>query len=428
MPWHKACWLVFMDIPRPENKRRRQIRRFAIIGSICIGLALLTFGLSRLEPAAPTVPRASVWVDTVREGEMLRQVRGPGTLAPREIRWVAAQTDGRVERILVRPGAVVEPESLLVELSNPDLLQQTEEARYALEAAEAEFIETELRLRSQQLDQRAALAVARAEFESARLQAEAEETLAKQGIVPAVQHQRSVLLSEQLRIRVEIETDRLEQFSASMQAQMASQRARLEQVRNQLQRREEQVESLKVRAGIGGVLQQVSVEEGQRVTLGANIARVAQPDDLQAELRVPETQARDVQIGQRVTIDTRNGLVEGIVARVDPAVQAGTVQVDVELIGELPRGARPDLSVDGTIELERLERVVHVGRPAYGQPNSTVGLFKLAEGGRTAVRVPVEIGRTSVNAVEILQGLAPGDQVILSDASSWDGHERIRLE
>lgn len=417
-----------MDIPRPDNKRQRQLRRIALGAAVALGAGLLTVGLARLEPAAPSVTRASVWVDTVREGEMLRQVRGPGVLAPREIRWVAAQTDGRVERILVRPGAVVEPDTLLVELSNPDLLQQTDEARYALEAAEAEFTETELRLRSQQLDQRAALAVARAEFESARLQAEAEETLTRQGIVPAIQHQRSVLLTEQLRIRVEIETDRLEQFSASMQAQVASQRARVEQARNQLQRRMEQVESLQVRAGIGGVLQQVPVEEGQRVSLGANIARVARPDDLQAELRIPETQARDVQIGQRVAVDTRNGIVDGIVVRVDPAVQAGTVQVDVELVGELPRGARPDLSVDGTIELERLERVVFTGRPAYGQPNSTVGLFKLTEGGRSAVRVPVEIGRSSVNAVEILQGLEPGDQVILSDTSSWDGHDRIRLE
>jgi HlyD family secretion protein len=417
-----------MDIPRPENKRRKQIRRVVIGGGIVVLLGGVTLGLSRLEPAAPSVTRASVWVDTVREGEMLRQVRGPGTLVPREIRWVAAQTDGRVERILVRPGAVVEPDTILVELSNPDLMQQTEEARYALEAAEAEFTETELRLRSQQLDQRASQAVARAEYESARLQAEAEKILAAEGIVSTLQHRRSELLAEQLHIRLEIETDRFEQFSSSMQAQIASQRARLEQVRNQLQRRQEQVASLQVRAGIGGVLQQVPVEEGQRVTLGANIARVARPDELQAELRIAETQARDVQIGQRVAVDTRNGIVEGRVVRVDPAVQAGTVQVDVELTGELPRGARPDLSVDGTIELERLEHVVFTGRPAYGQPNSTVGLFRLTEGGRGAVRVPVELGRSSVNAIEIVQGLQPGDQVILSDTSSWDNYDRIRLD
>lgn len=417
-----------MDIPRPEIKRRRQLRQLAIGGGIVLLVIAASIALARLEPAAPSVARASVWVDTVREGEMLRQVRGPGTLVPREIRWIAAQTDGRVERILVRPGAEVEPDTVLVELSNPDLVQQTEEARYALEAAEAEFIETELRLRSQQLDQRAALAVARVEYESARLQAEAEKDLVEDGIVPVVQYKRSVLLAEQLDIRLEIETDRFEQFSSSMKAQVAAQRARLEQVRNQYQRRQDQVASLHVRAGIAGVLQQVPVEEGQRIALGVNIARVARPDDLQAELRIAETQARDVQIGQRVAVDTRNGIVEGQVVRVDPAVQAGTVQVDVELLGELPRGARPDLSVDGTIELERLENVVFTGRPAYGQPNSTVGLFKLVEGGKSAVRVPVELGRSSVNAIEIVQGVLPGDQVILSDTSSWDSHDRIRLD
>lgn len=417
-----------MDIPRPEIKRRRQLRQLAIGGGVVLLVIAASIALARLEPAAPSVARASVWVDTVREGEMLRQVRGPGTLVPREIRWIAAQTDGRVERILVRPGAEVEPDTVLVELSNPDLVQQTEEARYALEAAEAEFIETELRLRSQQLDQRAALAVARVEYESARLQAEAEKDLVADGIVPVVQYKRSVLLAEQLNIRLEIETDRFEQFSSSMKAQVAAQRARLEQVRNQYQRRQDQVASLQVRAGIAGVLQQVPVEEGQRIALGVNIARVARPDDLQAELRIAETQARDVQIGQRVAVDTRNGIVEGQVVRVDPAVQAGTVQVDVELLGELPRGARPDLSVDGTIELERLENVVFTGRPAYGQPNSTVGLFKLVEGGKSAVRVPVELGRSSVNAIEIVQGVLPGDQVILSDTSSWDSHDRIRLD
>jgi HlyD family secretion protein len=416
-----------MDIPRPENRRRKQIRRFTIGGGILLVVAVATLALARLEPAAPSVARASIWVDAVREGEMLRQVRGPGTLVPREIRWIAAQTDGRVERILVRPGAVVDPDTVLVELSNPDLVQQAEEARYALEAAEAEFIETELRLSSQQLDQRASLSVAHVEYESARLQAEAEKVLAEQGIVPGIQYRRSQLLADQFQIRLQIETERVEQFASSVKAQVASQRARLEQTRNQYQRRQEQLASLQVRAGISGVLQQVPVEEGQRVTLGANIARVARPDDLQAELRIAESQARDVQIGQRVAVDTRNGIVEGVVVRVDPAVQSGTVQVDVELVGALPRGARPDLSVDGTIELERLEHVMHTGRPAYGQPNSTVGLFKLIDGGRSAIRVPVQLGRSSVNAVEILQGLQPGDEVILSDTSTWDSHDRIRL-
>jgi HlyD family secretion protein len=416
-----------MDIPRPENKRRKRQRQLILGGVAAALLILASLGLARLEPAAPTVARASVWVDTVREGEMLRQVRGPGTLVPREIRWIAAQTDGRVERILVRPGAIVDPDTIIVELSNPDLVQQAEEASFALEAAEAELVEAELRLRSQQLDQRAALAVAHAEYEGARLQAEAEQSLAAQGIVPGIQYRRTELFAEQLKIRMEIEEERLNQFSASMTAQIASQRARLEQVRNRYQRRVDQIESLQVRAGLAGVLQQVPVEEGQRVTLGANIARVARPGDLKAELRVAETQARDVQIGQRAAIDTRNGIVEGRVTRIDPAVQAGTVQVDVDLTGALPRGARPDLSVDGTIELERLPQVVFTGRPAYGQPNSTVSLFKLIDGGRAAVRVPVQLGRSSVNAIEIVQGLEPGDQVILSDTAAWDDHDRIRL-
>jgi HlyD family secretion protein len=416
-----------MDIPRPENKRRKRIRQLiAGVGALAL-IALATVGLARLEPAAPSVARASVWVDTVREGEMLRQVRGPGTLVPREIRWIAAQTDGRVERIVVRPGAVVDPDTVLLELSNPDLMQQTEEARYALEAAKADFTETELNLRSQQLDQRASHAMARAEYESARLQAEAEKLLAEEGIVSTLQYRRSELLAEQLKVRLEIETDRLEQFAVSVEARLAAQSARLEQVRNAYQRRLEQVDSLNVKAGIGGVLQQVPVEEGQRVTLGANIARVARPEELMAELRIAETQARDVQIGQRVDVDTRNGIVEGRVVRIDPAVQAGTVRVDVDLVGALPRGARPDLSVDGTIELERLEHVVYTGRPAYGQPNSTVSLFKLSEDGRSAVRIPVQLGRSSVNAIEILQGLVPGEQVILSDTSTWDSHDRIRL-
>lgn len=416
-----------MDIPRPENKRKKRIRQFSIGGGVVALLILATVGLARLEPAAPTVPRASVWVDTVREGEMLRQVRGPGTLVPREIRWVASQTDGRIERIVVRPGAVVEPDTVIIEMSNADLMQRAEEARFALEAAEADYTEAELRLRGQQLDQRAALAVANAEYEGARLQAEAEKQLADENIIPAIQFRRSELLAEQLKIRLEIEHDRLDQFSASMQAQLASQGARLEQVRNAYVRQQELVESMNVRAGIGGVLQQVPVEVGQRVSLGTNLARVARPDELMAELRIAETQARDVMIDQRVDVDTRNGIVEGRVVRIDPAVQAGTVQVDVELIGELPRGARPDLSVDGTIEIERLPQVVFTGRPAYGQPNSTVTLFKLTPDGGAAVRVPVELGRSSVNAIEIVQGLAPGDQVILSDTSAWDDHDRIRL-
>jgi HlyD family secretion protein len=416
-----------MDIPRPEAKRKKRIRQAAFGGGAAVILVLVTIFVAQLEPAAPTVDSDTVWTDKVREGEMLRQTRGPGTLVPREIRWIAAQTDGRVDRVVVRPGAAVEPDTVLVEMSNPDLMQQTEEARFALEAARAEFTDTELRLKNQELDQRAALGAARADYESARLQAEAENDLADEGIVSAIDARRSELLAEQLKLRLEIEEERLTQFSKTLDAQLALQRARLEQVRNAYERRVEQVESLQVRAGLAGVLQRVEVEEGQRVALGANIARVARPDELMAELQVPETQARDVQIGQRVDVDTRTGIVEGRVIRIDPAAQAGTVQVDVELIGELPRGARPDMSVDGTIELERLPHVVFVGRPTYAQANSTISVFKVIEGGSHAVRVPVETGAMSVNSVEIVQGLVPGDEIILSDTSAWEDNDRIRL-
>ncbi len=417
-----------MDIPRPDRKRKKRIRQALFTGVGVVLLAALTVGVSRLEPAAPRVDGASLWFGDVKRGEMLRQVRGPGVLAPREIRWIAAQTDGRVERILVRPGTAVEPDTVLVELSNPDLLRQAEEARYQLEAAKAELAEMELRLKSQELDQRSQLAVAQTEYESARLQAEANKQLVDEGVVSSIEYQRSELLARQQKIRMDIERERLEQFAASMAAQLAAQRARFDQVKNAYERRLELVDSLQVRAGIAGVLQEVQVEEGQRIALGTNIARVARPDDLQAELQIPETQARDVQIGQLVHVDTRNGVVDGRVIRIDPAARNGTVQVDVELLGELPRGARPQLSVDGTIEIERLEDVVYTGRPVYGQPNSTISLFKLVEDGRYAVRVPVEIGRTSVNQVEVVQGLVPGDRVVLSDTSAYDGYDRIRID
>jgi len=417
-----------MDIPRPDRKRKKRIRQALFTGVGVVLLAALTVGVSRLEPAAPRVDGASLWFGDVKRGEMLRQVRGPGVLAPREIRWIAAQTDGRVERILVRPGTAVEPDTVLVELSNPDLLRQAEEARYQLEAAKAELAEMELRLKSQELDQRSQLAVAQTEYESARLQAEANKQLVDEGVVSSIEYQRSELLARQQKIRMDIERERLEQFAASMAAQLAVQRARFDQVKNAYERRLELVDSLQVRAGIAGVLQEVQVEEGQRIALGTNIARVARPDDLQAELQIPETQARDVQIGQLVHVDTRNGVVDGRVIRIDPAARNGTVQVDVELLGELPRGARPQLSVDGTIEIERLEDVVYTGRPVYGQPNSTISLFKLVEDGRYAVRVPVEIGRTSVNQVEVVQGLVPGDRVVLSDTSAYDGYDRIRID
>jgi HlyD family secretion protein len=282
-----------------------------------------------------------------------------------------------------------------------------------------------LTLKRQQLDQRAALATARTDYEAQRLEAEANK--AAGDVIPALTAQRSELLAEQKKVRFEIETERFAQFADTMKAQIQAREAKVAQARNTYERKQQQVEWLKVRAGVAGVLQQMLVEDGQTLALGQNIARVARPDDLRAEINIPETQARDVRMGQTVSVDTRNGVVAGHVVRIDPAVQQGTVQVDVDFSGPLPDGARPDLSVDGTIEIERLPRVLFTGRPAYGQPNSTVGLFKLVEDGRYAVRVPVEIGRTSVNAVEIIKGLGAGDQVILSDTSAWDDNDRIRL-
>jgi len=417
-----------MDIARPERRRRKRVRQIAIgIAGVAV-LGTVAAALTRLEPAVPSVPSSSVWIQRVQQGEMLRQVSGTGTLEPREIRWVPAQTAGRVEQIDVQPGAVVKPDTVLVEMSNPDLMQQTEAARYALKAEEATLAALKPKLVSQQLDERAALASANADYQSARLEAEADRPLVKDGIVSALDYKRAEISAQQLKTRLQIEKQRVVQFAAAMKAQIAAQQAQVEQARNTYQRRVAQVASLHVRAGLAGVLQQVQVEVGQRVELGANIARVARPDDLKAELHVAETQARDVQIGQQVTVDTHNGTVAGVVSRIDPAVQGGTVEVDVRVTGKLPEGARPDLSVDGTIQIERLEHVVYTGRPAYGQPNSTISLFKVVDGGRYAVKVPVKLGRTSVNTVEILQGLKPGDKVILSDTSAWDDDDRIRLD
>jgi HlyD family secretion protein len=413
-----------MDIPRPENKKRKRMRQLAIGGGTAVALAIVTVALARLEPAAPSVDRDTLYTGRVDQGEILIQVRGPGTLVPRDLLWIAAQTAGRVERVIVRPGAIVEPDTVLAELTNPDLMRQAEEARYGLEAAKAEFAEFELTLRSKQLDQEAAVAQARAQYEAQRLQAEAERA---SGVMAELQVRKSELTAESLKASYDIQIERLNQLGATVDAQIAAQRARLAQTQNSYDRVLDQVEALQVRAGLAGVVQVVMIEGGQQVQPGANIARVARPDELRAELRVPETQARNVVVGQLVAVDTRNGIADGKVSRVDPAVREGTVQVDVEITGKLPAGARPDQSVDGTIEIERLPNVIYTGRPAYGQPNSTITLFKLVDGGTYAVRVPVKLGKTSVNQVEILEGLVPGDEVILSDTSAWDDVDRIRL-
>lgn len=416
-----------MDIPRPSQARQRRLRRLAYGGAAAVALLLITLGLSRLKPAAPSVERATVWIDSVKRGSMLRQVRGLGTLVPEEVRWIPATAEGRVERIVVLPGTPVKPDTLLLELSNPEMELQALEAESQARAAEAQYTELKVRLESQKLDQQASAAKVQSDYHQARLRADADAELSRNGLIADITLKQSVLTATELENRNEIEKHRLEISDEAVQAQLAVQHAQVEQARALARLRRSQVQALKVRAGLSGVLQQLPLEVGQRVALGTTLAKVAQPDHLKAVVRIAETQAKDVQIGQRATVDTRNGVIEAHVARVDPAAQNGTVTVDLALDGTLPKGARPDLSVDGTVELERLENVLYVGRPAQGQAEGTVGLFRLGPGGTEATRLKVQLGRASVNTVEIVSGLKEGDQVILSDTSAWDAFDRLRL-
>lgn len=417
-----------MDIPRSKSdlpNRRMRAVVFTLLGSSA--LALVGIGIANLKPAAPSVERAGVWVDTVRRGSMLRQVRGLGTLLPEQIRWIPATTEGRVEKILLRPGAVVTPSTVLLELSNPELEQSALDARLQLRAAEAEYANLKVQLASGLLTQRSTIASVQSEYRQAQLQGEANAELAKQGLIPTLTVKLSKVKTEELANRYRLEQERLGNTTGAIATQLAVQQSKVDQMRELTKLRMSLVESLRVRAGTAGVLQQLPPEIGQRVTPGTNLARVADPRRLKAELKIAETQAKDIQLGQPASIDTHNGLVRGVVSRIDPAVQNGTVTVEVRLTGALPRGARPDLSVDGTIELERLTGVLYVGRPASGQDRSTISLFKLGPDGTEAVRVPVKLGRSSVSTVEILSGLAAGDRAILSDMSIQEGIDRIRL-
>ena len=417
-----------MDIPRqPAKKRKRNFKRVGLVLLVIIGVALVTFGVSRLKPAAPSVDRATVWVDTVKRGPMLRQVRGPGTLVPEEVRVVAAATEGRVERILVQPGTEVTAGTVLLELVNPTIAQESVDAEYAQRAGEADYNTLKVKLESDRLTQQATVATVRAEYQQAKLQYDTDAQLARDGLIPAINLKLSKVRVEDLENRYRVEQQRLEVMSRSAKAQLAAQQARIAQMRALADLRRNQVGTLKVLAGTAGVLQQMQVEVGQQVSPGTNLARVVEPQRLKAELKIAETQAPGILLGQKAEIDTRNGIIPGHVIRIDPAAQQGTVTIDVGLDGPLPQGARPDLSVDGTIELERLADVIYMGRPAFGQAQSTVGIFKLDASGKEAVRVQVRLGRSSVNTVEILEGLQPGDQVILSDTSQWDAYNRIRL-
>jgi HlyD family secretion protein len=416
-----------MDVKREgvAEARKKKQRLMYVAGGIVF--AILAVWVAQLEPAAPTVERSTVWMDRVARGSMLRQVRGPGTLVPVEIRWVAARTEGRIERIIVLPGTDVETDTVILTMSNPELEQSLEDARLQLRAAEARFEDLKVQLESQLLNQKALAASVQADYRTAVLQLEADRETHSQGIIGNLALKLSEERARELEVRNQLEQERLEIAAESNEAQLLAESSRVDQLRALYELRVSQVRALEVRPGIRGVLQQVPVAVGQQVTPGVNLARVAQPEHLKAELRIAETQAKDVEIGQRASVDTRNGVVEGRVMRIDPAVQDGTVTVDVELVGELPRGARPDLSVDGTIEIERLEDVLYVGRPAYGQSGTTVSLFRLGQDGVTAERVDVSLGKSSVNTIEILAGLAEGDEVILSDTSAWEDYRRIRL-
>ena len=416
-----------MDVPREGVAAKKRKRRILIISASAVGLILATIALSRLKPAAPSVDRSSVWIDTVKRGPMVRQVRGLGTLVPEEFRWLPATTDASVEKILIWPGTKVEAGDVILELTSPELEQSAHEAESKAKGAEAELATEKATLQRELLDQESKAAVAHSAYEQSKMERQTNDQLAKNGLVADLVYKTSKIKEEECQKSDDIEQKRLTFSRDSIEPQLASKQAAVDQANQLAKLKLDQVEGLHVKAGMSGVLQALPVQVGQRVKPGDNLARVADPSKLKAQVKIAETQAKDIQPNQQAIIDTRNGVVKGHVKRVDPAVEQGTVTVDVAFDEELPKGARPDLSVDGTIELERLDNVVFVGRPAFGQENNTVGMFRLVAGSNEAVRTPVKLGKSSVNTIEILSGLNPGDQVILSDTSAWDSHERIRL-
>ncbi|HTS87667.1 MAG TPA: HlyD family efflux transporter periplasmic adaptor subunit [Gemmatimonadales bacterium] len=414
-----------MDIPREKKPDRR---RFLYMGGGLLLLAVLTVGLSRLKPAAPSVEAGTLWMDTVRQGTMVREVRGPGSLVPEQIRWVSAVTPGRVERKLVQPGEHVTAETVLLELSNPDVQIQLLQAERQLTDAQAQLVSLKTTLETQRLNQAGVVASTRSDYRDAVRLAASDSVLAQQNLISTADYARARDKAEELTERLKIEEQRLAIYTDNITSQLTVQEAQVDRLKAVADFQRRLVDAMVVRAGADGVLQELPLEVGQWATSGVTLAKVVQPDKLKAVLRIPETQAPEVALGQTAAIDTRNGIVPGRVIRIDPAASNGTVSVDVTLTGPLPKGARPDLSVDGTIEIERLTNVLHVGRPAYGQANSTVGIFRLVKGTDEAERVRVELGRSSVNTIEIIRGLSVGDVVILSDMSRWDGVDRVRLK
>ena len=416
-----------MDIPRESEARKRRWRRiiYSLLGGVVI--LTITLGLSRLGPAAPTVERATIWPDTVKRGPMVRDVHGLGTLVPEDILWIPAVTDGRVKRRLL-PGVAVKEDTILLELTNPELEQEVLDTEWQLKQALADANSLKAQLDSKLLDQRVTSATVQSDFQQARLTAEKDDALVKMGLQSELNQKLSSAKAGALATQNQIEAERVKVLGDSNAAQLAAQQAKIGQLRALLDLKRSQLDSLRVRAGVEGVLQEVPVAVGQSVAAGTILAKVAQPTHLKAQLKIAETQAKDVQLGQKASIDTHNGVIAGHVVRIDPSVLEGTRTVDVTLDDPLPPGAVPDLSVDGTITLERLSDVLYVGRPTLGQPNSKITLFKLMSGGKEAVRVPVTLGRASVSTIEIVGGLQPGDEVILSDMSRWDGVDKIKLE
>ncbi len=419
-----------MDVPRSEkvkrNKRIRQIM-YVVVGLAAIGG--ITYALSKLKPAAPSIERSTIWPGEVKRGEMIRNVHGIGTLIPEDIRWIPAVTNGRIEKRLVKPGASVSADTIIIEMSNPELERDALDAQTQLRGAEAELANQKVQLESSRLNQQASAATVRSDYQQAKLQAERDEILAKEGLGADLNAKLSRGRADSLSNRDAIEQKRLDIAGSAIKAQISVYEARVQQFSALYELRRKQLDALKVRAGVNGVVQEVAVQEGQQVTQGTNLARVIDPSRLKAEVRIAETQTKDIIVGQRAEIDTRNGIIEGSVMRIAPSAQQGTVTIEVQLLSDLPKGARPDLSVDGTIELERLNNVLYVQRPAFGQEKSQITLFKISPDGKEAVRVPVKLGRTSVSNIEILEGLNVGDKVILSDTSQFDNGNvnRIRL-
>ena len=419
-----------MDIARPEikkQKRRRQIIWSAVALIVLVGV---TVGISRLKPAAPTVDRSTIWTDTVKRGSMLRQVRGLGSLTPshEDVRQIPAETEATVIRIDKLPGSQVTADTVLVEMSNPQLEQEALDAQLQVKAAQAELSSLKVKLDSDLMTQKAGAATVNADYNEAQRQAQTDKALYDLGVISGLAAKASEGKAQEMDTRDKIEDERLKINAEAIKSQMAVQQAKVDEMRALAELKQQQLERLKVKAGVDGVLVELPLQVGQHVLPGTELAKIVQPNHLMAELKIPETQARDVQIGEPASIDTHNGVIAGEVNRVDPAVQNGTVTVDVKLTGEMPKGARPDLSVDGTIDLEKLENVLYVGRPAFGQENSTISMFKLDPTGNGAARVQVKTGRASVNLIQIDSGLKEGDTVILSDMSRWDNTDRVRLE